>query len=76
MNAQTQPTVESEFAIETLRPCELAASAPPGVPWLWHGFLAPGKVSALTSQTKSGKTTLASLLFARLQAGGQLNKRA
>jgi AAA domain len=32
----------------------------------------PGKVTALTSQTKSGKTTLASLLFVRLQAGGQL----
>ena len=70
MNAPTQRTVEAPFAIETLRPCELAASASPGVPWLWHGFLAPGKVTALTSQTKSGKTTVASLLFVCLQGGG------
>ncbi len=72
MNAQTQPTLESAPVFETLRPHELAAAASAGVPWLWHGFLAPGKVTALTSQSKSGKTTLASLLFVRLQPGGQL----
>jgi hypothetical protein len=41
-------------------------------PWLWHGYLGPGKVTLLTSQWKSGKTTLVSLLLARLQQGGQL----
>jgi hypothetical protein len=40
--------------------------------WLCHGFLGPGKVTLLTSQWKSGKTTLVSLLLARLQQGGQL----
>src|SRR5437588_10375778 len=40
--------------------------------WLWHGYLGPGKVTLLTSQWKSGKTTLVSLLLARLQHGGQL----
>jgi hypothetical protein len=40
--------------------------------WLWHGYLGPGKVTLLTSQWKSGKTTLVSLLLARLQQGGQL----
>lgn len=40
--------------------------------WVWHGFLIPGKVTVLTSQWKSGKTTLVSLLLARLQEGGQL----
>jgi len=40
--------------------------------WLWHGYLAPGKVTLLTSQWKSGKTTLLSILLARLQLGGQL----
>jgi len=41
-------------------------------PWLWHGYLGPGKVTLLTSQWKSGKTTLVSLLLARLQCGGEL----
>jgi hypothetical protein len=40
--------------------------------WLWHGYLGPGKVTLLTSQWKSGKTTLFSLLLARMQQGGQL----
>jgi hypothetical protein len=40
--------------------------------WLWHGYLGPGKVTLLTSQWKSGKTTLLSLLLARMQHGGQL----
>jgi hypothetical protein len=40
--------------------------------WLWHGYLGPGQVTLLTSQPKSGKTTLVSLLLARMQQGGQL----
>jgi hypothetical protein len=40
--------------------------------WLWHGYLGTGKVTLLTSQWKSGKTTLVSLLLARLQHGGHL----
>jgi hypothetical protein len=45
-------------------------SSPPC--WLWHGYLGPGKVTLLTSQWKSGKTTLVSLLLARMQQGGRL----
>jgi hypothetical protein len=40
--------------------------------WLWHGYLGPGKATLLTSQWKSGKTTLVALLLARMQQGGQL----
>jgi hypothetical protein len=40
--------------------------------WLCHGYLGPGKVTLLTSQWKAGKTTLLSLLLARLHQGGQL----
>lgn len=40
--------------------------------WLWHGFLAAHKVTALISPPKSGKTTLASVLFARFGQGGAL----
>src|SRR5687768_3722045 len=40
--------------------------------WLWHGYLGPGKMTLLTSQWKSGKTTLLTLLLARMQQGGTL----
>jgi hypothetical protein len=40
--------------------------------WLWQGYLGAGKVTLLTSQWKSGKTTLAALLLARMQQGGQM----
>jgi hypothetical protein len=58
--------------IHTLRPAELAAAAEPGLSWLWHGYLAQGKVTALIAPPKSGKTTLVSHLFARFGNGGQL----
>jgi hypothetical protein len=37
---------------------------PQPVPWLWQGYLIPGAVTLLTSQWKSGKTTLVSVLLA------------
>jgi hypothetical protein len=40
--------------------------------WLWHGYLGPGKTTLLTSQCKSGKTTLVTLLLARMEHAGQL----
>ena len=40
--------------------------------WLWDGYLGAGMITLLTSQWKSGKTTLVSLLFARMAQGGQL----
>ena len=50
----------------------LAAAAPTGTSWLWHGYLASGAVTLLTSQWKAGKTTLASVLLARMKNGGEL----
>ncbi len=50
-------------------PAGLAAAAKP-LTWLWQGFLAPGAVTLMTSQWKAGKTTLASVLLARMQTGG------
>jgi hypothetical protein len=38
--------------------------------WLWDGYLMRGGITVLTSQWKSGKTTLVSLLLSRLGAGG------
>jgi hypothetical protein len=49
----------------------LAAAAVP-ISWLWYGYLAPGNVTLLTSRWKAGKTTLVSVLLARLKAGGSL----
>lgn len=45
------------------------------VDWLWDGYLADGNVTLLTSQWKSGKTTLISILLARLKKGGLLAER-
>jgi hypothetical protein len=42
------------------------------VDWLWQGYLARGSITLLTSQWKTGKTTLVALLLARLARGGQL----
>ncbi|MBI3410588.1 MAG: AAA family ATPase [Planctomycetes bacterium] len=54
---------------------QLATAAKP-VSWLWEGYAAPGQITLLTSQWKSGKTTLLSLLLARRIAGGTLAGRA
>ncbi len=51
---------------------QVTAMAPQPVDWLWHGFVAPGNLTLLTSQWKAGKTTLLSLLLSRRKQGGQL----
>jgi hypothetical protein len=51
---------------------ELRAAARGGTAWLWQGYLAAGSLTLLTSQWKSGKTTLAGVLLAHLKAGGEV----
>lgn len=51
---------------------EMRAAAGDHWDWLWQGYLAPGNVTLLTSLWKSGKSTLISLLLARLKTGGML----
>jgi len=58
-------------AYRTLWLSDLAATPPPPA-WLWHGYLAPGNTTLLTSQWKSGKTTLVAVLLDKLKTGGQL----
>ena len=58
----------SAFQFATLD--EIRARTPPATDWLWHGYLAGGSVTLLTSQWKTGKTTLLSVLLARMAAGG------
>lgn len=43
--------------------------------WLWQGYLVPSGVTVLTSQWKSGKSTLLSVLLSKLKAGGELAGR-
>jgi hypothetical protein len=40
--------------------------------WVWHGLIAPGNLTLLTSQWKAGKTTLLSVLLGQRVAGGML----
>src|SRR5436305_1507001 len=42
----------------------------PPVNWLWHGYLARGNLTLLTSLWKAGKTTLLAGLLQRLGPGG------
>jgi hypothetical protein len=51
---------------------ELAAATESPVDWLWHGFVAPGNLTLLTSLWKAGKTTLLALLLARRRQGGSV----
>ncbi len=54
---------------------DLSAATPHEVPWLLHGYLAPGSITLWTSRWKAGKTTLLSVLLARRVTGGQLAGR-
>ena len=70
MNTVTEPVSGKQLAIQPLRPSELANAAQKRLSWLWHGYLAPGKVTALISPPKAGKTTLLSHLLSRSAQGG------
>jgi hypothetical protein len=55
---------------------ELKAAASTEQAWLCQGYLPCGGVTLLTSQWKAGKTTLLSVLLARLKQGGTLAGQA
>src|SRR3954454_20231032 len=48
---------------------DAAGSNRPATDWLWHGYLARGNLTLLTSLWKSGKTTLLAGLLRQLGAG-------
>lgn len=54
---------------------ELRTACSPELAWVWEGYLAAGDVTLFTSQWKSGKTTLLSVLLAKLESGGELAGR-
>jgi hypothetical protein len=51
---------------------DLHRTAAADIAWLWHGYLAPGNVTLLTSQWKAGKTTLVSILLHHMKSGGHV----
>jgi hypothetical protein len=77
---------DTEFAMKCRRPRDLAAiriaplvkyedlerGAADPLHWLWHGYIAAGAVTLFTSRWKAGKTTLLSVLLARMGTGGDL----
>lgn len=58
--------VESVLADPASEPCD----------WLWNGFLRPGDITLLTSQWKTGKTTLLAGLLGSLGTGAPFLDRA
>jgi hypothetical protein len=51
---------------------ELKAARRDSWGWLWHGYLASGNMTLLTSLWKAGKSTLISVLLARMKTGGTI----
>jgi AAA domain len=68
------PVARPDHDFSAPLPDEFAGAAS-DVDWIWPGYLSPGRVTVLTSQWKCGKTTLLSVLIARMAAGGELAGR-
>lgn len=66
-----QPTDFIPLVADHLEPTSTA----PDADWLWHGYLARGSITLLTSQWKAGKTTLLAGLLGRLAADGSFLDR-
>jgi hypothetical protein len=62
----------SSFEFRPLRLAELKQESADVTNWLWEGYLAAGNLTLLTSQWKTGKTTLLSVLLDRMKNGGLL----
>jgi hypothetical protein len=57
---------------ETLSLDDLTLAGASDTDWLWQGYLAPGNITLMSSQWKTGKTTLLSVLLDRMKNGGSL----
>ncbi|HEX3150412.1 MAG TPA: AAA family ATPase [Gemmataceae bacterium] len=64
----------SAVAIDYATTCDVAdrVNRTDGNRWLWEGYLAAGNVTLLVGPWKAGKTTLLSVLLARIGSGGTL----
>jgi len=66
----TVPSTPPEFRFLSIR--DIQATTAPHVEWVWEGYLPAASIALLTSVWKSGKTTLLSVLLAKMQSGGTL----
>ncbi|MCE9531248.1 MAG: helicase RepA family protein [Planctomycetes bacterium] len=66
----TAPITPPVFRFLTVN--DLQAVSERQVQWVWEGFLPAGGIALLTSVWKSGKTTLLSVLLAKMRQGGAL----
>ena len=73
MNPLAQPQSDPFRPLDL---AELRAGGSAATHWHWDGYVAAGNSTLLTSRWKAGKTTLLSVLIARLHAGGELAGRA
>src|SRR4051794_41918784 len=70
------PAVVPDFDYATTSEICARAGRQDAERWLWHGYLASANVTLLVGQWKTGKTTLLSVLLARLATGGTLAGQA
>ncbi|MFL5243703.1 MAG: AAA family ATPase [Gemmataceae bacterium] len=68
----TQPSEAASFTTQRLVAMKDLTCETSGVRWLWQGYVARENVTLLTSQWKTGKTTLLAALLAQLKTGGDL----
>jgi hypothetical protein len=68
----TSLQVAQALLAEGVRGDELERAVSTNDAWLWQGYLGPGSITLLTSQWKSGKTTLIAVLLAKMAHGGEL----
>ena len=71
-STEPHPTSPPEFPVPLLDSAQPASPSGEARCWPWFSYLGGGKLTAFTSRGKSGKTTFAAILLARLQLGGQL----
>ena len=68
------PSPNLDFRFDIQSADEIRQGGRP-IEWIWDGFIAAGNITLLTSLWKSGKTTLASVLLARMATGGAVAGR-
>ncbi|MCE9531635.1 MAG: helicase RepA family protein [Planctomycetes bacterium] len=66
----SEVTSSPKFPFQSIR--DIRAANEHQEQWVWEGYLAVGGITLLTSMWKSGKTTLLSVLLAKMHKGGTL----
>lgn len=66
---QNAPMIADGFLLKSVN--EMGQGGEPNGDWLWRGYLKRRSMTLLTSQWKTGKTTLMSILLSKLGRGGE-----